>query len=298
MKIFKSRWHAALPISLSIVLSSAYAQEELPPPPAGEEMPSIEADASIGADLPPPPDSAVPEEVLNPPPEMTAEAPEAMSNDDLLPETPPEEVASDLPADPMTPTAPPEYMQSPQPSRLSTRAELSDLSMEEKLKSKELVLWLSLGPSYGALKTKGAYTVATTETVGGLGYSAGLGGMVTDAFLIQADFMGTPRTDNSTVDHIMFGFGPRLGFITLMAMVGVQQGVILSNTTAESPPLGRQMAIGAKAGLDLVLSHGKESRMSIGLAPEAFYMTTQGKNGYTNSGIAVSLRLYGYENAF
>jgi hypothetical protein len=298
MKIFKSRWHAALPIFFSIALSSAFAEEELPPPPVSEEMPSIEADASVGADLPPPPDSEVPPELLNPPAELTAEAPEAMPTDDLLPETPPEEVASDLPADPMTPVAPPEYLQSPEPSRLSTRAELSDLSMEEKLKSKELVLWLSLGPSYGALQTKGTYTTSTTATVGGMGYSAGIGGMLTDAFQFQADFMGTPRTDNSTVDHIMFGFGPRLGFITLMGMVGVQQGVILSDATAESPPVGKLMAIGAKAGLDLVLSHGKDSRVSVGLAPEAFYMTTQGKNGYTNSGVAVSLRIYGYENAF
>jgi hypothetical protein len=159
------------------------------------------------------------------------------------------------------------------------------------------VLWLSGGPSYGSLQTKGTYAVAATPTTGGLGYSAGIGGMLTDAFQIQFDFMGTPRTERQTVDHAMFGFGPRLGFISLMGLFGVQQGVNLA-ATGDSLPMTKIFAIGAKGGLDIVLSHSKDSRMSVGLAPEAFYITTQGDNGYTNAGISVSLRIYGYENAF
>ncbi len=293
------------------------AEDDLPPPPdATEEFPSLDDpsvldDGSMGADLPPPPDGdeSFSDADLPPAPgldepELTAEAPTEDPS-----EVPEEEIPSleELPPIPEFDTAeaempseggmvdlPPSQMGA-SPTRFSSQQELSDLSMDDRLKAKELVLWLSLGPSYGSLQTKGTYTAATTEAVGGVGYTAGIGFMLGSAFQGQFDMVGTPRTRRSTVDHAMFGFGPRLGFISLMGLVGVQQGAILD---IEGAPLGRLFSIGAKGGLDIVLSHPKDGRYSIGVAPEAFYMTPQGADGYTNMGVSVSLRIYGYENAF
>lgn len=181
------------------------------------------------------------------------------------------------------------------PTRFSSSQEITDLSMEDRLKSKELVLWLTLGPSYGSLTTKGLYSTATEKAVGGMGYNAGIGFMIGSAFQAQFDMMGTPRTKRATVDQAMVGIGPRLGFITLMGLFGVQQGPDLS--VAERPNT-RLFSIGAKAGLDIIFSHSKDSRVSVGFAPEAFYITPQGADGYNNAGVSFSLRVYGYENAF
>jgi hypothetical protein len=118
--------------------------------------------------------------------------------------------------------------------------------------------------------------------------------MLDDFFQLQFDFTGTPKTKNSTVDQAMFGFGPRLGFLTLMGTFGVQAGP--DPTTSDS--IQQIFAIGARAGLDLVLKHGSDSRTSIGLAPEAYFITPQGADGYTSVGVSVSLRIYGYDSAF
>jgi hypothetical protein len=184
------------------------------------------------------------------------------------------------------------------PTEFSSSNELKNVSMGDRIKSKDLVLWLSLGPSYGTLTGKGSFNVVGTtgvsNTVGGLGYNVGLGGMLDETFLLQFNFTGTPKTKNSTVDNAMFGFGPRLGFLTLSGEFGVQQGPDPSSEGAQ----GRIFVLGARAGLDLVLKHTKDSRTSIGLAPEVYYITPQGTDGYDSMGVTVSLRIYGYDTAF
>jgi hypothetical protein len=59
-----------------------------------------------------------------------------------------------------------------------------------------------------------------------------------------------------------------------------------------------RLAYGLKGGMDIVLNHFENSRVSIGIAPEAYWITAQGANGYTTTGLGVSLRIYGYDNVF
>lgn len=239
--------------------------DDLPPPPGelGAPMESAELDSSLGDVLP------------------------------SIQEEEPAATLSDVPSDvPMRRTT-------LEPSRFSSSQEITDLSVVDRVKTKDLVLWLSIGPNYAALKTKGTYKLATpttTSDTGGLGYTAGIGFMLNSFLQAQFDFIGTPYSKSSTVDQAMLGIGPRLGFITLMAMFGVQRGPDLSSGSAGAN--AQIFSIGAKAGLDLVLGHAKDSRMSYGLAPEVFFVTPQDKDGFNNMGVSVSFRVYGYETAF
>ena len=308
----------------SVPLRAEDALPDLPPPPeSGESGLSPVDSASMGAELPPPPIPGAPEDPTS---SASAELPPPPPADAVSVETPPGEVMpamplegdpkdqatnsevpadtglSDVPSAEATPMDVP--IQAPMgaaPTEFSSTNELKNVSMKDRIKSKDLVLWLSLGPSYGTLSNKGSYASTTlsnvagaNDTVGGLGYNAGLGFMLDDFFQLQFDFTGTPRTKSSTVDQAMFGFGPRLGFITLMGTFGVQQG---PDPTANNGN-AQIFAIGARAGLDLVLKHSADSRTSVGLAPEAFYITPQGSDGYNSMGVSVSLRIYGYDNAF
>jgi hypothetical protein len=297
----------------SLPLLADDAPPDLPPPPESGDTGLTPIDgASAGAELPPPPIPGAPEAPTSsasaadtpPPTDATAVATPAGEEIPALPlEGDPKDQAasSDAPQDTGlsdVPSSSPDMMAaSPE---FSSSSELKNVSMKDRVNSKNLVLWLSLGPSYGTLTNKGSYATATstvaggTDAVGGLGYNAGIGFMLDNTFQLQFDFTGTPKTKSSTVDQAMFGFGPRLGFLTLMGTFGVQAG---PDPTAGNG-LSQIFAIGARAGLDLILKHGSDSRTSIGLAPEVYFITPQGADGYNSAGISVSLRIYGYYNAF
>ena len=296
----------------SLPLYADDAPADLPPPPESGDAgltPIDNSAASVGAELPPPPVPGAPAD-----PQLTAEGPPPLDSTSV--ETPPGEETPPLtmegdPKDPSDTEVPSDsgLMDVPVvdsepiggPSSFSSSNELKKMSMTERLKSTDLSLFLSIGPSYGTLSCKGSYSgvtqVATgaNDSVGGLGYNAGIGFMVDSVFQFTFDFTGTPKTKSSTVDHAMFGFGPRLGFLTLMGVFGVQQG---PNPASTDGAIDRIFAIGARAGLDLVLKHGSDSRVSVGLAPEVYYITPQGADGYNSMGISVSLRIYGYDNPF
>jgi len=282
---------------LSLLMSPSFARAEdpmdLPPPPESLEMPA----ESAGAELPPPP------EVLAPDPTLSAEAPslaptdalESTESTDGMPEQLPEAtVEAEAPPPPPTLEAPMQYPQTLPPERFSSRTELMDLGMEDRLRAKELVLWLYAGASYGSVSAKGVTTTSTVGDPGGMGYNAGIGWMLSGNLQMALDVTGTPRTISSTVDSAMIGIGPRFGFIYLMALIGSQSGENI-NATGKTPVL----AYGAKGGLDLILGHSKDSRVSYGIAPEVYYITPQSEiGGYNQLGGAVSFRIYGYENAF
>jgi hypothetical protein len=295
-----------------LFVSSPIRAEDLPPPPESSQAPADDFSSSAGAELPPPP--TLPEPGTAEDPSLTAEAPPP---DATSVETPPGE---EIPALPLEGDGDPKDQQTAEvpsdsgltevpvvdastaaPAQFSSSNELRDMKMSDRIKANDLVLWLSLGPSYGTLTGKGSYKNVTTaatgsnDAVGGLGYNAGIGFMLDETFQFAFDFTGTPKTKSSTVDQAMFGFGPRLGFLTLMGVFGVQAG---PNPTVATNSVERIFAIGARAGLDLVLKHGTDSRASIGIAPEVYYITPQGADGYNSMGVAVSLRIYGYENAF
>ncbi len=290
----------------SLPLRADDAPPDLPPPPesADSGLTPIDAGASVGADLPPPPPGApdTPSDataVATPPGEEIPPMPlEGDPKDQAASSDAPQDTGlSDVPAD--VPVATPD-MVAASPD-FSSSSELKNISMKDRVDAKNLVLWLSLGPSYGTLTSKGSFVPATSSTVagaggavGGLGYNAGLGFMIDSNLQLQFDFTGTPKTKSSTVDQAMFGIGPRLGFLTLMGTFGVQAGPDASNNNA----ISQIFAIGARAGLDLILKHGSDSRTSVGLAPEVYFITPQGADGYTSAGISVSLRIYGYDNAF
>ena len=293
------------------------APADLPPPPESGDtgLAPIEGDASAGAELPPPPEPGAPAEPTSeasaadtPPPDASeVQTPPGEELPSLPMEGDPEKAEADAPTESEVPSdtglseveVPASTPELVGPTDFSSSSELKNVAMGDRIKSKDLVLWLSLGPSYGTLTNKGSYATTTAtatgvnDSVGGLGYNAGIGFMLDSTFQLQFDFTGTPKTKNSTVDNAMFGFGPRLGFLTLMGVFGVQQGPDPTNGG-----VGRIFSIGGRAGLDLVLKHSPDSRTSIGLAPEVFYITPQGADGYNNMGVSVSLRIYGYENAF
>lgn len=264
--------------------------DDLPPPPGDLDTPmqSADLDSALGDALPSPP----PGELDAP---MQSADLDSSLGDELpsIEEEGPAPTLSDIPADV------PMRRSTLEPSHFSSSQEITDLSIVDRVKTQELVLWLSIGPNYASLKTKGDYVLATptgSSDTGGLGYSAGIGFMMNSFLQAQFDFIGTPYTKSSTVDQAMLGIGPRLGVITAMALFGVQRGPDLLN--AGSGATARIFSIGAKAGLDLVLGHSKDSRVSYGLAPEAFYITPQDKDGFVNMGVSVSFRIYGYETAF
>ncbi|MBS1961055.1 MAG: hypothetical protein JST04_02480 [Bdellovibrionales bacterium] len=312
----------------SVSLRAEDAPPDLPPPPESGDTgltPIDGSDATAGAELPPPPgevpptssanagDTAVPQDAgdaVAPPDAASVETPPGEVTPDLTMEGDPKKDAddqaasNDVPSDSGLTDVPVSAGGNTElagPSEFSSSSDLKNVSMSDRIKSKDLVLWLSLGPSYAQLTNKGSYAQVTSSAtgsndgVGGLGYNAGIGFMVSSAFQFSFDFTGTPKTRNSTVDNAMFGFGPRLGFLYVMGTFGVQQG---PDPTTTDNAIGRIFAIGARGGLDLVLSHAADSRMSIGISPEVFLMTPQGVDGYTSVGASVSLRLYGYENAF
>lgn len=302
----------------SVSLRAEDAPPDLPPPPESGDTglsPIDDSGASAGAELPPPPGAVEPTtsadagDATAPPDAASVETPPGEVTPDLTmegdPKNPDDQAASnEVPTDEGLTDVPVSAGGNTElagPSEMSSSSDLKNVSMSDRIKSKDLVLWLSLGPSYAQIANKGSYSQVTStatgsnDSVGGLGYNAGIGFMVSSAFQFSVDFTGTPKTRNSTVDSAMFGFGPRLGFLYVMGTFGVQQGP--DPTTADNG-LGRIFAIGARGGLDLVLSHGSDSRMSIGIAPEVFMTTPQGVDGYTVVGASVSLRLYGYENAF
>lgn len=281
-------------------LDDASAGAELPPPPVpgAVEPPTTSAEAA-----PPPPAEGIdPTSVENPPaeeiPALPLQSDEANNN-----EVPEDSGLADVPAEEPPASVAPERSSSAMASSSGSSTEnLQGVSMSDRIKTKDLVLWLSLGPSYGTLSPKGIYTTAISDvgatsavnSVNGLGYNAGIGFMLDDLFQLQFDFTGTPRTKGSTVDNAMFGFGPRLGVLSFMGVFGVQQGP----NPAAANGLDNLFAIGARAGLDLVLKHSKDSRVSIGLSPEVYYITPQGADGYDSVGASVSLRIYGYDTAF
>jgi hypothetical protein len=292
--------------------------EDLPPVPGLDSpMQSAELDQSLGDGLLPFEDAPSAQGSTSfdePLPPLTPE-PESFSDlgSEALTDFPQEQFdgpvlppVADLPSErPMSVDASSSMGALNEPSSFSSGRELSDLSMGDRVKTKDLVLWLSFGPSYSKLNTKGDYSLLANgmtgfdKDLGGLGYNISLGFMVNSWLQGQLDFSGTPYTRNTTVDHGMFGFGPRLGFISVMALVGSQRGVDMSSATAfNARQKSRLLSYGLKGGLDLVLSHKKNSRVSYGLAPEVFYITSQQKSGYTNVGAAVSLRIYGYESPF
>lgn len=316
MKMLKTRSVGLRCVVRSIILGALFASlslraEDLPPPPESGEtgLSPVDDSASAGAELPPPPIPGAPEE-----PVLSAEAPPP---DATSVETPPGEEIPDLPmegdGDPKDQVSASEVpieaglseipvAEAPMtgPTEFSSSNELKDVSMGKRINSKDLVLWLSLGPSYGALTGKGSYAgvssvAGASDAVGGLGYNAGIGFMLDDTFQFSFDFTGTPKTKSSTVDQSMFGFGPRLGFLSLMGTFGVQAG---PDPTTSTNSVARIFAIGVRAGLDLVLKHSADSRMSVGLAPEVYFITPQGADGYNSTGVVVSLRIYGYEHAF
>ncbi len=298
----------------SYPLRAADAPPDLPPPPVeGSDagLSPIEGGASAGAELPPPPVPGAPAEPTSsaaaeaPPPDATSvETPPGEEIPALPLEGDPKEQAGaeTPPADTGLTDVPTATPTMAGPSEFSSTNELKNVSMSDRIKSKDLVLWLSLGPSYGTLTGKGSYSLApatsaagVSSSVGGLGYNAGIGFMLDNLFQLQFDFTGTPKTKDSTVDQAMFGFGPRLGFLSLMGTFGVQSG---PDPSSADNHIAQIFAIGARAGLDLVLKHGSDSRTSIGLSPEVYYITPQGADGYNSVGISVSLRIYGYDNAF
>jgi hypothetical protein len=274
--------------------STANAAEE--PPPVEDTAPPADAaqvEAPAGEALPPlPSDSDTAANDLGDTDEgASPEASDQDTDEAANSEVPSDEGLIDVPG-----TTPPMA----EASEFSSANELKNVAMSDRIKSKDLDLWLSLGPSYATLTGKGSYGGVSTvsgsnDPVGGLGYNAGIGFMLDSTFQFEFDFTGTPKTKNTTVDHAMFGFGPRLGFLTLMGVFGVQQG---PDPTADAGAVARIFAIGARAGLDLILKHGDNSRTSVGLAPEVYYITPQGADGYKSMGVSVSLRIYGYENAF
>lgn len=284
---------------MSISGSLALAEEgadALPPPPETLDLPDMieETSADGGAELPPPP------EVLAPEPELTAEAPsEAPTEvpaDEDFPPLPPESAASTEMSPEMmeAEVAPPPPMAPP--TRFSSNSELMDLGVEERMKAKELVLWLYFGGSYGSVSAKGVTSSTSTQgDPGGIGYNAGFGAMLSENLQMALDFVGTPRTTTTTVDSAMFGIGPRFGFISVMALVGVQRGENITNQSGKND----LMAYGVKGGIDIILGHSKNSRVSYGLSPEVYYITPQAAvGGYNQLGATVSFRIYGYENAF
>lgn len=284
--------------------------DDLPPPPESGDtgLSPVDDPASAGAELPPPPIPGAPDD-----PMLSAEAPPDPASVETPPgeEIPPlplegdgdpkdQEVSSEVPMDSGLSDVPMVDASMAGPTEFSSSNELKNVSMGKRINSKDLVLWLSLGPSYGALTNKGSYATAAvvpgaSDAVGGLGYNAGIGFMLDSTFQFAFDFTGTPKTKSSTVDQAMFGFGPRLGFLTLMGTFGVQAG---PDPTTTGNTVARIFAIGVRAGLDLVLSHSTDSRVSVGLAPEVYYITPQGADGYNSAGVAVSLRIYGYEGPF
>lgn len=292
-------WCAILSMSISGSLALAEeGGEELPPPPETFDMPatSDEASAGGGAELPPPPEVLAPEPVLSA--EAPAESPTEVPVDEDFPPLPPESAASTESSPEMmeAETTPPPLM--PSSTQFSSNRELMDLGVEDRVKVKELVLWLYFGGSYGSVAAKGVTTSTTTTTQGdpgGIGYNAGLGGMLSENLQMALDFVGTPRTTTTTVDSAMFGIGPRFGFLSVMALFGVQRGENIINNSGKND----LMAYGIKGGLDIILGHSKDSRVSYGIAPEVYYITPQAASGgYNQLGATVAFRIYGYENAF
>jgi|GEM_PF-3051753 len=328
-KMLNARWVSRRCVVLSVFLGllllsnplrAADAPPDLPPPPpeSGDTaglIPIDDSAASAGAELPPPPVPGAPEAPMSsasaepmPPAPLDSSVVETPAGEALPPlpiegdskdpstavNVPPDSGLSDVPST-LTAEAP---RSAGGPSEFSSSNELKNVAMNDRIKAKDLTLWLSLGPSYGTLTGKGSYSVGTPASagsVGGLGYNAGIGFMLDNFFQMQFDFTGTPKTKNSTVDQAMFGFGPRFGFLTVMGVFGVQQG---PDPTTTDNSIQKIFAIGARAGLDLVLKHATDSRMSIGLSPEVYYITPQGADGYQSVGVAVSLRIYGYDTAF
>jgi hypothetical protein len=274
------------PLTDDLSMPDASAGAELPPPPPGEEIPSTTADVAA------PPNAA---SVDTPVGEEIPPLPLEGDPTDQATLTPPEDPGlTDIPSEPLPPAQSAPRTQ--EPTRFSSNQELEELGMEDRLKSKDLVLWLHAGGSYGSLTAKGSYSVGNTATVGGMGYDVGIGWKLEDFLQMQLDVSGTPRSRTSSVQHAMVGIGPRLGILSVMALVGAQRGEVFSGGVAG--PEDTSLAIGVKGGLDLIFKHYKDSRASLGIAPEAFYITTQGSDGYTNMGISVNLRIYGYDSAF
>jgi hypothetical protein len=300
----------------SISVRAADMPADLPPPPesGATGLAPIEGTGSAGAELPPPPSDPVPG-APNPP---TSSANAAPAPGEAI--APPDATSLDTPAGESIPVLPPtgdpkseaKNSEAPMDTGLtdvpseapmmkspgfSSSNELKNVAMGDRIKAKDLVLWLSLGPSYGTLTAKGSLIppgATSNAQVGGLGYNAGIGFMVNDLFQFEFDFTGTPKSKDSTVDNAMFGFGPRFGFLSLMGLFGVQQ----SPDALNDGGLERIFAIGARASLDLILSHSKDSRTSVGLSPEVYYIGPQGADGFTCVGASVSLRIYGFDEAF
>lgn len=282
---------------LSLLMSPSFARAEdpvdLPPPPESLEMPA----ESAGAELPPPPEAGGVDPLFSADAEAAPLDPAALEpteSADGLPEQLPE-VAVEAPPPPPAMEEPKRYYPQPlPPEQFSSRTELMDLDVDDRIRAKELVLWLHAGASYGSVSAKGVTSTSTTGDPGGMGYHAGIGWMLSENLQMSFDVTGTPRTISSTVDSAMIGIGPRLGFIYIMGLVGSQSGENTSNT-GKVPVL----AYGAKGGLDLILGHSKNSRVSYGIAPEVYYITPQASvGGYNQLGGSVSFRIYGYENAF
>ncbi len=288
-------------VFIGITLSyPAIAEEgaDLPPPPEAADMPPLPDDVSAETtpELPPPADLVAPEA------EMTAELPPQDPNavepptDENFPPLPEETPVAETQVPEMEPEPTPPVSK-PEPELFSSRTELMDMGMEDRLKTKELVLWLYFGGSYGTASAKGLADTSSTSgtgSPGGMGYNAGLGWMTSDHFQMGLDFLGTPRTTTTTVDSAMIGFGPRLGFISIMAMIGSQNGENLQTGIKNV-----LFSYGLKGGIDIILGHSKDSRVSYGLSPEVYYFTPQAEiGGYNQVGGTVSFRIYGYENAF
>ncbi|MBC7386492.1 MAG: hypothetical protein H7301_10085 [Cryobacterium sp.] len=309
MRIFKLRVLGLTMFTLFTCATRGFA-DDLPPPPETEVTSS--PGTELGAELPPPPEDLGGTNAIGdaPPlegaPQMIEPAQEAPPLNAEAAE-PPALVPEDVGLSEVTPVR--TTQQKYNAPAFSSSREITDLSVGERLNAKELVLWLYLGPSYASLQTKGSYTLGaatmaasapagqSTGKSGGLGYSAGIGFMLGSTMQAQLDFLGTPRTTTSTIDQAMFGLGPRFGFVSLMALVGVQRGVNLSPASL-GQKTGAILAVGAKATIDIILGHSKDSRVSYGISPEAFYVTSQADDGYSNAGASVSFRIFGYENAF
>ncbi len=259
------------------------ASAELPPPP--ELMtPNTTTNASAPKSDP----NAVPADAP-PPDENFPPLPESTDADAAPPELSPEMESANVPATGPSLGASTEF---------SSAKELKDMGMEARLNAKELVLWLYFGGSYGSVSPKGVTTTTTssTGTPGGLGYNAGIGWMLSGNLQMAVDFVGTPQTTTATVDSAMVGIGPKLGFISVMALFGVQSAHSFTDPSQGKLAL---MAYGVMGGLDIIFSHSKDSRVSYGFAPQVYYITPQASiGGYTQLGASVSLRIYGYENAF
>lgn len=325
MKISRSSIYWCVVLFISIPTSLAFAETgaDLPPPPTeavDTSALSIDESAAADATLPELPELLAPEQTTeaaapktDPKAETEAAVEPSLVPEDALPAVDenfpplPEESAAATQLSPdmaeappaLTPEAEPAQSTPARSSQFSSHTELMDLGMEERLKTKELVLWLYFGGSYGSVDAKGVLASTSTTTSGspgGIGYNAGLGWMLSGNLQMGLDFVGTPRTTTTTVDSAMFGIGPKLGFISIMALLGAQNGENIVNVGAGKNVL---MAYGLKGGIDIILGHAKDSRVSYGIAPEVYYITPQTSiGGYTQLGATVAFRIYGYENIF